>query len=141
LERGLVNSAFTDVRLSTRTLSPRFIMYATNACASSADLYDFRKDFDGIARPAMFRYLKHLDLEPDEPCGGLDNYWAAANDYATTLWKSLRWAQESLHAGRSPSLHPGITTWSRERAIEFTNTRLEWILAPAVEEPEEPIDV
>jgi hypothetical protein len=116
-------------------------MYATNACASSADLYDFRKDFDGIARPAMFRYLKHLDLEPDEPCGGLDNYWAAANDYATTLWKSLRWAQESLHAGRSPSLHPGITTWSRERAIEFTNTRLEWILAPAVEEPEEPIDV
>jgi hypothetical protein len=102
--------------------------------------YDFRKDFDDIARPAMIRYLKHLGYDPDEPSDGFDDCGDAASKYANTLWKSLRWAQECLHEGRSPSLHPGITTWSRERAVEFTNTRLEWILAPAVEEPEEPID-
>jgi hypothetical protein len=107
-------------------------MYASNACASSA-AYDFRKDFDGIARPAMIRYLKHLGYDPDEPSDGFDDCGDAASKYANTLWKSLRWAQ------RFPSLTHGITTWSRESAVEFTNTRLDWMIESDV--PDEPIDV
>jgi hypothetical protein len=40
---------------------------------NASPYYDFRKDFDGIARPAMIRYLKHLGYDPDEPSDGFDD--------------------------------------------------------------------
>jgi AAA domain len=104
--------------------------------------YDFRKDFDAIARPAMLRYLKHLGYDPDEPSDGFDDCGDAARSYATSLWTALRRAGEYIEDELSAPLHPDIRSWSRESAVAITNARLERLLAPApVDEPEEPIDV
>jgi AAA domain len=94
--------------------------------------YDFRKDFDSIARPAMIRYLKHLGYDPDEPSDGFDDCGDAASKYANTLWKLLRWAQ------KFPGLSHGIAA-SRQSAVEFTNTRLDWMIESDV--PDEPVDI
>jgi hypothetical protein len=40
---------------------------------TASPYYDFRRDFDSIARPAMVRYLKHLGYDPDEPSDGFDD--------------------------------------------------------------------
>jgi AAA domain len=111
-------------------------MYQPTSETASENLpapYDFRRDFESICRPAMIRYLRHLGYDPDEPSDGFDDCGDAARAYATSLWRQLKWAQ------KFPRLTYGITTWSRESAVEFTNTRLDWMIESDV--PDEPIDI
>jgi hypothetical protein len=118
------------------------------ASPNSPAFYDFRKDFDSIARPGLLRYQKSLGYGTDEPDEPFDDCWAAGNRYACDLWKSLRWVQETMESyledepgdAHPLSFHPGITTWSRESAMQYAHERLERELAPPAE-PDEPIDV
>jgi AAA domain len=98
-------------------------MHTAEACASSADPYDFRKDFDSITRPVLVRYLKHLgygvDEGEDENEGDLDpTYYTDAKTYAWRLFKALQEAQESGE----------VTSWTIESARALANERLEDII-------------
>ena len=95
--------------------------------------YDFRRDFDSIARPGLIRYLKHLgfgvDLEEGDDPNDFDlTYYTEAKRYSRRLWRALDEAQEF-----SPE------AWSLDSAIALANTRLGDMLGAT--EDQAPVDI
>lgn len=116
-------------------------MYLQTIQASSAN-YDFRKDFDPIARRGMIAYQKASGFDPDEPPDGeFDDCWAAGNDYVTKLWRHLTRVQRDYHEhGRLDDLELyGIEGWTRESVAAYVEARLGDILADFAPTP--PVDV
>jgi hypothetical protein len=113
------------------------------ARASSAN-YKFPKDFDGIARPGLIRYLKNLgfgvDLDEGDDPNDFDlEYYTDAKQYLRRLWKALEETQEFCEPGLAAPCCPEITTWSLESAVELANTRLEDMLGATEDGP--PVDI
>ena len=116
-------------------------MYAARAGALSAN-YDFRKDFDPIARRGMIAYQKASGFDPDEPSDGeFDDCWAAGNDYVTKLWRHLNRVQRDYHEhGWLDDLELyGIAGWTRESVAAYVDARLADIIADMAPSP--PVDV
>ena len=118
-----------------------------HTATQSSPNYDFRKDFDSIARPSLIRYLKHLgygvDLDDgDDPNDFDDAYYTGAKQYSRRLWKALMEAQEFCELGLAAPCNPKITTWTRESAVALTNERLDEMIACDEPDPKpEPVDI
>jgi hypothetical protein len=108
-------------------------MYSISNGAATP-LYNFRKDFDSIARPGLVRYLEHFGLavgpeEGEDPADfDLMDSGDEAREYLRQLRGGLEEAQESLEDSVPLVLYPDIVTWSRESAIALTNRRLDDML-------------
>jgi hypothetical protein len=110
----------------------------------SSNSYDFRKDFDCIARPGLIRYLKHLgygvDLDEGDDPNDFDlTYYTDAKQYLRRLWKALEEAQEFCELGLAAPCNPQITSWTRESAVALTNERLEDMIG--YEADTKPVDI
>ena len=108
---------------------------------SSSPSYDFRKDFDPIARPGMNRYQRACGCDPDEPGEMHDECWEAGNDYVRQLWRALNRIQRDYQElGHLDDLELyGIADWTRESVAAYVEARLVGILADF--EPTPPVDV
>ena len=117
-------------------------MYTAQACASSANSYDFRKDFTDIARPGMIAYQKASGFDPDEPSDGeFDDCWAAGNDDVKKLWRHLKSCMRDYRdRGSSDDLELyGVEGWTRESVDAYVEQRLADILVDMA--PTAPVDV
>ena len=101
-------------------------MYTAQACASSAVSYDFQRDFSGIARPGMNRYLRRLGYDPDAPADGLDDCWRAGLDYLRELRRVLDSNQRQYYDyGHAWDLEIyGFADWTRESVAAYVEARL-----------------
>ena len=101
-------------------------MYTAQASVSHAFSYDFQRDFSGIARPGMNRYLRHLGYDPDAPADGLDDCWRAGLDYIRELWRVLQRNQRHYHDyGHAEDLRIyGFKDWTRESVAAYVEARL-----------------
>ena len=107
-----------------------------------ASPYNFTKDFDGIARPGLVRYLEHFGcaVEPEEGEDPADfdlmDSSDEAREYLGGLRQALKDPQENLvEFDMPPTCYPGITTWSREGAVAFTESRLDDMLGATADGP------
>jgi hypothetical protein len=94
--------------------------------SKSSTNYDFRKDFDSIARPGLIRYLKHLgygvDEGEDEDPNDIDlTYYTDAKRYSRQLWKALEEAQEFCELGLAAPCNPQLRL-GRSRAPSNSRT-------------------
>ena len=83
----------------------------------SSHSYDFRRDFDSIARPGMHRYL---DISADLLGGEFDAGRRAgyAKGYVRDLWRMLKSVQNDFgEFGITPDWNPEIKTWTHESAL------------------------
>jgi AAA domain len=115
-------------------------LHIMHTATQSSPSYDFRKDFDSIARPGVIRYLKHLgygvDLDEGDDPNDFDlTYYTDAKRYSRQLRRALEEAQEFYEQGGSHPCYPEITTWSLESAVELANTRLEDMLGATEDGP------
>ena len=101
-------------------------MYTAQASVSHAFSYDFQRDFSGIARPGMNRYLRHLGYDPDAPADGLDDCWRAGLDYIRELWRVLQGISATITITATPRIFRiyGFKDWTRESVAAYVEARL-----------------
>ena len=109
---------------------------ASTDVASDVVPYTFERDFSGIARPGMNRYLRRLGYDPDAPADGLDDCWRAGLDYLRELRSVLTRSERQYYDyGRALDLEVyGFAGWTRESVAAYVEARL----SDMIDAPESP---